>query len=283
MPWKNGGGTTFEVAVHPQSADWGSFAWRVSIAEIAAAGRSRRSWGSTARSWSLPAAAWCLRGIREDAVEIRPYDCVTFAGEAQVESRLLDGPTRDFNVMTRRGAARADVRVVRSERLALDNATTYVCHAASKDCACLVDDATIAVPEAHTLVADVRALRRRCDGRRCCDRRNAHPMKYAAAHALLPGGWAERVVIDVDDDGLIRSVTSNADASDERLSGPVVPAMPNLHSHAFQRAIAGRTGRPRAERDDSFWTWRAGDVRVPRSHRCRRVRGDRRAGVCRDG
>jgi len=82
-------------------------------------------------------------------------------------------------------------------------------------------------------------------------------MRYAAAHALLPGGWAERVVIDVDDHGLIRSVTSNADASDERLSGPVVPAMPNVHSHAFQRAIAGRTGGPSADRDDSFWSWRA--------------------------
>ena len=32
--------------------------------------------------------------------------------------------------------------------------------------------------------------------------------------------------------------------------------MPNLHSHAFQRAIAGRTGRASPERDDTFWTWR---------------------------
>jgi formimidoylglutamate deiminase len=32
--------------------------------------------------------------------------------------------------------------------------------------------------------------------------------------------------------------------------------MPNLHSHAFQRAIAGRTGSPSPARDDTFWTWR---------------------------
>jgi formimidoylglutamate deiminase len=32
--------------------------------------------------------------------------------------------------------------------------------------------------------------------------------------------------------------------------------MPNLHSHAFQRAMAGRTGKPSPSRDDSFWTWR---------------------------
>jgi formimidoylglutamate deiminase len=74
---------------------------------------------------------------------------------------------------------------------------------------------------------------------------------------LLPRGWAENVAIDVDDAGVIRSVTTNArDARAEALAGPVVPAMPNLHSHAFQRAIAGRTGRASADRNDSFWSWR---------------------------
>jgi formimidoylglutamate deiminase len=82
-------------------------------------------------------------------------------------------------------------------------------------------------------------------------------MRYVAAQALLPRGWAERVVIDVDESGFIRSVTTNAeDAGAEALAGPVVPAMPNLHSHAFQRAIAGRTGRPSTDRNDSFWSWR---------------------------
>ena len=82
-------------------------------------------------------------------------------------------------------------------------------------------------------------------------------MKYVAPHALLPDGWAERVVIDVDDEGTIRSATSGGSAAGaEALAGPVVPAMPNVHSHAFQRAIAGRTGRASPGRDDSFWSWR---------------------------
>ena len=81
-------------------------------------------------------------------------------------------------------------------------------------------------------------------------------MRYAATHALLPGGWSERVVIDVDDAGVIRSVERGNEAFDERLTGPVVPAMPNVHSHAFQRALAGRTGRPSPDRNDSFWSWR---------------------------
>ena len=47
-----------------------------------------------------------------------------------------------------------------------------------------------------------------------------------------------------------------AAAGDRRLAGrALLPAMPNLHSHAFQRAMAGMTGR-RGEGEDSFWTWR---------------------------
>jgi environmental stress-induced protein Ves len=156
MPWKNGGGTTFEVAVHPQGADWESFAWRVSIAEIAAGGPFSSLPGIDRKLVVLSGRGMALTGVREDVIEIRPYDCVAFAGEAQVGSRLLDGPVRDFNVMTRRGTARADVRVVRGERLATGSATTYVCHAASGPCACVVDDSTIELPEAHTLVADAR-------------------------------------------------------------------------------------------------------------------------------
>ena len=82
-------------------------------------------------------------------------------------------------------------------------------------------------------------------------------MKFVAQDALLPEGWSRRVVIDVDDGGFIRSVVANSDAADgQALAGPVVPAMPNVHSHAFQRAFAGRTGRSSPDRADSFWSWR---------------------------
>ena len=78
-----------------------------------------------------------------------------------------------------------------------------------------------------------------------------------APAALLADGWQTDVAIVIDDDG--RSSASSARrrrADAERLAGPVIPAMPNLHSHAFQRAIAGRTGLPSPHRDDTFWTWR---------------------------
>jgi formimidoylglutamate deiminase len=80
--------------------------------------------------------------------------------------------------------------------------------------------------------------------------------RYHAAAALLPEGWRDDVAIDVDAHGFITSVTPETGASGaERLAGVVVPGVPNLHCHAFQRAMAGLTERAGPAGDD-FWTWR---------------------------
>lgn len=74
--------------------------------------------------------------------------------------------------------------------------------------------------------------------------------------ALLPDGWFRNVRLEIDYDGSIISVESGAaEFGAERAAGPVVPGMPNLHSHSFQRALAGRTERAGPGSDD-FWTWR---------------------------
>ncbi|MDD0977237.1 formimidoylglutamate deiminase [Pseudomonas fontis] len=79
---------------------------------------------------------------------------------------------------------------------------------------------------------------------------------FFAERALLPGGWAENVRIEVGADGRLARIEANAVADGaQRLAGPLLPGMPNLHSHAFQRAMAGLAevaGNP----NDSFWTWR---------------------------
>lgn len=69
-------------------------------------------------------------------------------------------------------------------------------------------------------------------------------------HALLPDGWAENVCISFDD-GIITQVTPGQTSG----QGIALPGMPNLHSHAFQRAMAGRA-EYRGASSDSFWTWR---------------------------
>ncbi len=81
-------------------------------------------------------------------------------------------------------------------------------------------------------------------------------MKLFATDALTPHGWARDVAIEIAGDGTIEQVDPNAECDGaERVTGPLLPGMPNLHSHAFQRAIAGRTGRASGN-GDSFWTWR---------------------------
>lgn len=73
---------------------------------------------------------------------------------------------------------------------------------------------------------------------------------------LTPDGWMDHARICIDDAGFISSVSAlrNGESS-AGLRGHVVPGMPNLHSHAFQRQMAGltETGGGKA---DSFWTWR---------------------------
>jgi len=80
--------------------------------------------------------------------------------------------------------------------------------------------------------------------------------RFLAAQALLPEGWARDVLIAVDAAGFITGVTPGASAGGARRLGPVVPGMPNLHSHAFQRAMAGGAERRSPAGQDSFWTWR---------------------------
>ena len=78
-----------------------------------------------------------------------------------------------------------------------------------------------------------------------------------APWALLPSGWARDVAVEVDDDGAIALVAPGSPRGDaDDAGGPLVPAMPNLHSHAFQRGVAGRTGHAGSTGEDSFWTWR---------------------------
>jgi formimidoylglutamate deiminase len=78
-----------------------------------------------------------------------------------------------------------------------------------------------------------------------------------APHALLPTGWATDVLLRWDAAGTLTDVTpqATAPAVTAVAAGPLVPGLPNLHSHAFQRAFAGLSEH-RGAADDSFWTWR---------------------------
>ena len=78
-----------------------------------------------------------------------------------------------------------------------------------------------------------------------------------APHALLPDGWARDVLLTWNDAGALTDVTPQARAplGAAVANGPLLPGLPNLHSHAFQRAFAGLSEYRSADYD-SFWSWR---------------------------
>ena len=82
-------------------------------------------------------------------------------------------------------------------------------------------------------------------------------MTLYAQSALTPDGWLSGVSIDIDDEGRIASVLQTpAPRPDQMAVGHIIPAPVNVHSHAFQRAMAGLTEYRGKGQSDSFWTWR---------------------------
>lgn len=80
--------------------------------------------------------------------------------------------------------------------------------------------------------------------------------KLKFASALLPSGWQQDVIFSIDAQGMIEKVEAgNSDESLAAVKGFAIPAVPNVHSHAHQRLMAGlaEVAGPGA---DSFWTWR---------------------------
>ncbi|MBR0681836.1 formimidoylglutamate deiminase [Roseomonas eburnea] len=75
--------------------------------------------------------------------------------------------------------------------------------------------------------------------------------KLVFSEALLPEGWRRDVRVELDAEGRIAAVVPDSEPG----RFIAVPGLPNLHSHAFQRGMAGLTEHA-GESEDSFWTWR---------------------------
>ena len=120
-PWKNGGGSTVEIVCRPDGATMESFDWRVSIATIAQDGPFSVFPGVDRAIMLLDGDGLALRSAdgviprldhKIDHQLDQPHIPFSFAGDASLECRLLGARSTDFNVMTRRGAWRAQVSVL---------------------------------------------------------------------------------------------------------------------------------------------------------------------------
>lgn len=109
--WRNGGGRTTEVLASPEGADAGSaFDWRISFAEVPGSGEFSLFPGVDRVITLLEGGSMTLQ-VGEEEVELEPFRPVAFDGGVPV-SCVVGSPTRDLNVMTRRGRATAAVKVL---------------------------------------------------------------------------------------------------------------------------------------------------------------------------
>ncbi|WP_031128855.1 HutD/Ves family protein [Streptomyces aureocirculatus] len=118
VPWRNGGGLTREVTsgrvqvplTSEELAD--SFDWRVSVADVDADGPFSPFAGID-RVITLVEGEGMLLTVDGTRHEVGPLNPFAFSGDAVTDCRLVAGAVRNVNVMTRRGRAKADVRIVR--------------------------------------------------------------------------------------------------------------------------------------------------------------------------
>ena len=109
--WRNGGGSTYEIAAHPAGSTLEDFDWRISIAAVDAAGPFS-TFAGVDRILTLLEGASMQLTIDGAHHGLQSLSTVHFAGESRVDCELPAGPTRDLNVMTRRGTVSATLELV---------------------------------------------------------------------------------------------------------------------------------------------------------------------------
>ncbi|GHH75388.1 hypothetical protein GCM10018781_44170 [Kitasatospora indigofera] len=107
--WLNGGGVTREVAGAPEGSGLADFDWRVSLADVGQGGPFSVFPGVDRVITLVDGAGMALTVAGTEHVLAQPYQPFAFPGDADTGCRLLGGPVVDFNVMTRRGRATAEV------------------------------------------------------------------------------------------------------------------------------------------------------------------------------
>jgi uncharacterized protein len=111
-PWRNGGGITREVAREPAGPEGSDFDWRISIAEVSAAGPFS-AYDGVRRTIALIEGAALTLIVDGERHELGLYQPLTFDGAGVTSCELPAGPTRDLNVMTTHGRADAAIEIRR--------------------------------------------------------------------------------------------------------------------------------------------------------------------------
>ncbi|MEL4070391.1 HutD family protein [Ochrobactrum sp. GPK 3] len=102
MPWKNGGGVTVEIAVHPQGASVDDFDWRISMATVANDGPFSVFPGIDRTLSVLEGDGILLDVDGQQSTLTRDSAPLAFAADSHSAARLIGSAITDLNVMTRR-------------------------------------------------------------------------------------------------------------------------------------------------------------------------------------
>ena len=129
VPWKNGGGSTRELACWPPGAGMDSFAWRVSVATIARPGPVSAFPGVDRQIMLLEGDGVHMQGAEghwQHALE-RRWQPFAFSGDEPVGCRMLGSVSTDFNLMLRRGGWNGKLEVVRDVPTPAGGAAAGLC------------------------------------------------------------------------------------------------------------------------------------------------------------
>lgn len=131
-PWKNGGGTTAEIAAHPPDAGLNDFDWRVSVADV-------RTGGPFSRFDGIDRKLALLKGALSLTIEGRGTIALTpdsppleFPGDVKTDAVLTSDAAQDLNVMTRRGVVASILMRQRSGGVLAADASICIAYFLSK-------------------------------------------------------------------------------------------------------------------------------------------------------
>jgi environmental stress-induced protein Ves/uncharacterized cupin superfamily protein len=158
MPWRNGLGTTTELAIGPEGAglEGGRFLYRVSIADVASDGPFSRFPGYDRHIMLLVGEGMTVDGGAHGRIALEaPFVAHSFDGDWDVTGTLGAGPVRDLNLIVdrERASSSLEVRVLeRAEPLACEPGDICIVHVLEGDLATAAAGDTLVVPRSFTLV-----------------------------------------------------------------------------------------------------------------------------------
>jgi uncharacterized protein len=149
-PWKNGLGTTTELAISPGNATLSEFLWRVSIAEVGADGPFSLFPGCDRTIMVIDGAGMILEAGDYGSIAVtEPLQAQSFSGDWPVVGRLIAGPVRDFNLIVRRDRLRGSLNAV-----AFDTGHHVKCPAGATLLCHILKENTETARQGDTLITD---------------------------------------------------------------------------------------------------------------------------------